>query len=100
MKIKEKILLEIKHEGVTYLVPIDAKQDIIIEEDNAWEADVDYMSSDNNAHDSGNPYPYFTIWGVVDGQGVPTSSGMHALINYENYDMRIDGSKIKVVEET
>jgi hypothetical protein len=28
-------LLEIKHEGVTYLVPIDAKQDIIIEEDNA-----------------------------------------------------------------
>ena len=90
----------IKHEGVTYLVPIDAKQDIIIEEDNAWEADVDYMSSDNNAHDSENPYPYFTIWGVVDGQGVPTSSGMHALINYENYDMRIDGSKIKVVEGT
>ena len=32
MKIKEKILLEIKHEGVTYLVPIDAKQDIIIED--------------------------------------------------------------------
>ena len=85
---------------MTYLVPIDAKQDIIIEEDNAWEADVDYMSSDNNAHDSENPYPYFTIWGVVDGQGVPTSSGMHALINYENYDMRIDGSKIKVVEGT
>ena len=27
MKIKEKILLEIKHEDVTYLVPIDAKQD-------------------------------------------------------------------------
>ena len=57
MKIKEKILLEIKHEGVTYLVPIDAKQDIIIEEDNAWEADVDYMSSDDNAHDSENPIP-------------------------------------------
>ena len=100
MKIKEKILLEIKHEGVTYLVPIDAKQDIIIEEDNAWDADVDYMSLDDKTHDSGNPYPYFTIWGVVDGQGVPTLSGMHALINYENYDMRIDGSKIKVVEGT
>lgn len=100
MKIKEKILLEIKHEGVTYLVPIDAKQDIVFEEDNAWEADVDYMSLDDKTHDSGNPYPYFTIWGIVDGQGVPTLSGIHALINYENYDMRIDGSKIKVVEGT
>ena len=100
MRIKEKILIEIKHEGVAYLVPIDAKQDIVIEHDNSWEADVDYMSSDDNAHDPENPYPYFTIWGVVDGQGVPTLSGMHALINYENYDMRIDGSKIKVVEGT
>ena len=25
---------------------------------------------------------------------------IHALINYENYDMRIDGSKIKVIEGT
>ena len=81
-------------------MPIYSKQDIVFEEDNAWEADVDYMSSDDNAHDSEAAYPYFTIWGVVDGQGVPTSSGMHALINYENYDMRIDGSKIKVVEGT
>ena len=100
MRIKEKILIEIKHEGVAYLVPIDAKQDIVIEHDNSWEADVDYMSSDDNAHDPENPYPYFTIWGVVDEQGFPTSSAMHALINYENYDMRIDGSKIKVVEGT
>lgn len=100
MRIKEKILIEIKHDGVTYLVLIDAKQDIVIEEDNAWEADVDYMTSDDNAHDSENPYPYFTIWGVVDGQGVPTSNGMYALINYENYDISVDDSKIKVVEGT
>lgn len=100
MRIKEKILIEIKHDGVTYLVLIDAKQDIVIEEDNTWEADVDYMTSDDNAHDSENPYPYFTIWGVVDGQGVPTSNGMHALINYENYDISVDDSKIKVVEGT
>ena len=37
---------------------------------------------------------------VVDGQGVPTSNGMHALINYENYDISVDDSKIKVVEGT
>ena len=100
MRIKEKILIEIKHEGVTYIVPIDAKQDIVIEEDDAWEADVDYMTSDDNTHDSENPYPYFTIWGVVDGQCVPTSNGMHALINYENYDMRVGASDIRVVECT
>ena len=81
-----------------YLVPIDAKQDIAFEENKTWEADVDYMLSDDKSHNIEDPYPYFTIWGNLDEQGYPTTCGMHAIINYENYDMRIDSSRIRIVE--
>lgn len=100
MRIKEKILVEIKHMNKKYLVPIDVKHDMTFEyvDHAAWDADVDYLPTDDTPRNSDYPYPYFTIWGEIDEQDYPTTNCMHALVNYENYEMRVGASDIRVLE--
>lgn len=99
MMINEKILIEIKHEGIIYLVQIDSKHDMLFEDEGRWEADVDYLSSNGLKRNSEAPYPYFTVWGDLDKEGCPTTNEIHGLVNYENYDARLTTSDIRVLSD-
>ena len=92
MRINEKLIVAFDYKGIEYIAKIDSKQDVILVEDNSWEADVDCEKTKK-----GYGYPYLTIWGIADERGIPTTEGLHGLLNFENYDERICNKAFRIV---
>ena len=93
MRITEKLIVAFDYEGIGYKAIINPKQDEILFGNESWEADID---CDTTQNDYG--YPYLTIWGIVDEEGIPTTEGLHGLLNYENYDERISNKDFRIVQ--
>jgi hypothetical protein len=92
MRINDKLIVAFEHEGLEYTAMINPKRDEILLEDETWEVDVNC-----NKTLKGYGYPYLTIWGHVDKDGILTTEGLHGLLNYENYDVRICSEDLHIV---
>lgn len=95
MKINKSLEVSFEIDESQYKALIFLKEDSFIVEDGSWETDVDCINM--NAEKQPDGYPYLTIWGATDGKGCPTSSRLHGLLNYENYEKRIDNDMITVI---
>lgn len=93
MRINEKLIVAFDYKGIEYIANLDLQQNVVLIEDNSWEADID---CDKAQKDYG--YPYLTIWGIVDEGGIPTTDGLHGLLNFENYDERIDNKDFRIIQ--
>ena len=93
MRINEKLVVAFNNKGIEYKAKIDFKQGVVLVEDNSWETDVDCDKTQK-----GYGYPYLTIWGITTEEGVPTTEGLHGLLNFENYDERIYNKDFRIVQ--
>ena len=93
MRINDKLIVAFECEGLEYTAMINPMRDEILLEDETWEVDVSC-----NKTLKGYAYPYLTIWGRVDEDGILTTEGLHGLLNYENYDVRICCEDFQIVQ--
>lgn len=86
MKSKFKQLQETGKEAEFYFMSnyknVDRFADGILEDARLW----------------GYGYPYLTIWGIADEESIPTTEGLHGLLNFENYDERICNKDFRIVQ--
>ncbi len=95
MRIKQELGIAFDLEGINYIAQVDMEKNSILIENDSWETDVecDFHKEKENA----DGYPYLTLWGEVDSNGCPTTSGLHGLLNYDNFDIRINNENIKII---
>ena len=93
MIINDKLIVTFDYKGIKYIAKINPKQDVVLVENNSWEADVDFEKTKK-----GYSYPFLTIWGIADEGGFPTTEGLHGLLNFENYDVRICNKDFRIVQ--